>query len=230
MDIIRIENLTKGFLSKKALNNVSLNLDKGKIYGLLGPNGSGKTTLMRILTGLLKPTHGNVYIHGHQIGKMTKKITSFMPTDKYIYPSMRIKTVRKYFEDMYTDFDPKKFDALLDFMDLEENMKVSSLSTGMEGRLKLILTLSRDSKLYLFDEPLNGIDFVSREKIINTIITEMNEEKTMVISSHLVAEMENLLDSAILIKDGQIATIVDTESLRENQSKSIVDLYREVFI
>ncbi|WDV44622.1 ABC transporter ATP-binding protein [Clostridiaceae bacterium M8S5] len=229
MQILKIDNLSKGFFSKKALSNVSIDLSQGKIYGLLGPNGSGKTTLMRIVTGLLKATSGSVLVNGCELGVETKKIISFMPTENYLYPMMKIKNVRQYFRDMYNDFDTNKFDSLIKFMGLSDDLKVSSLSTGMSGRLKLALCLSRDAKLYLFDEPLSGIDFISREKIIETIISEMTPEKTMVISSHLVDEMEKLLDTAILLKEGHIAGTHNLEELRIKYNKSIQDLYKEVF-
>lgn len=229
MQILKTNNLSKGFFSKKALNQINLELEHGKIYGLLGPNGSGKTTMMRIIAGLIKPTSGSVMVNNHEIGVKTKEIISFMPTDNYLYPMMKIKDLKKYFNDMFNDFNPDKFDSMIKYMELNQNDKVSALSTGMTGRLKLAIALSRDAKLFLFDEPLNGIDFISREKIIESIVGEMSPEKTMIISSHLVSEMEKILDTAILIKEGNVELIADVEQIRYEQNKSIEDLYKEVF-
>ncbi|WP_066496750.1 ABC transporter ATP-binding protein [Abyssisolibacter fermentans] len=229
MQILKTNNLSKGFFSKKALNQINLELEHGKIYGLLGPNGSGKTTMMRIIAGLIKPTSGSLLVNNHEIGVKTKEIISFMPTDNYLYPMMKIKDLKKYFNDMFNDFNPDKFDSMIKYMDLNQNDKVSALSTGMTGRLKLAIALSRDAKLFLFDEPLNGIDFISREKIIESIVGEMSPEKTMIISSHLVSEMEKILDTAIFIKEGNVELVADVEQIRYEQNKSIEDLYKEVF-
>ncbi len=229
MQLLETNHLTKGFLSKKAVNGITLQIEKGKVYGLLGPNGSGKTTLMKMVAGLLHPSSGDIQIDGKPIGAETKKITAYMSTENFIYGYMSIKTVGKFFKDFYEDFRPQEFEKLIDYMELEMNMKVASLSTGMASKLKIAATLSRNSKLFMLDEPLNGIDLVAREKILNAIVEKANWDNTIIISSHLVDQMEKILDDVIFIKDGEVVLKGSAEVVREQRGKSIVDLYKEVY-
>ncbi len=227
--LLETKNITKRYLSKKAIKNVSLQLETGKIYGFLGPNGSGKTTFMKMTAGLLHPTSGEIRIGGQLVGSETKKTTAYMSTDHFIYPYMKIKTVRSYFADFFEDFDVKRFDELIKYMQLDMNLKVSALSSGMASKLKIAATLARKAKLYMLDEPLNGIDLVAREKILTAIVQCSNDDNTILISSHLVDEMEKILDNVILLKDGEVILKGEAEKVREEQGKSIVELYKEVY-
>ncbi|MCT4597436.1 MAG: ABC transporter ATP-binding protein [Vallitalea sp.] len=227
--LLETKDLTKGFLSKKAVNKVSISVEKGKIYGFLGPNGSGKTTFMKMVSGLLHPTSGTILIEGQPVGVETKKKAAYMSTENFIYPYMKIKTVGEFYQDFYEDFNTERFKKLLDYMDLDMSMKVKTLSSGMASKLKIAVTLSRDAKLFMLDEPLNGIDLVAREKILNTIVECANEGNTIIISSHLVDEMEKILDEVIFIKNGELVLTGNAESVREERGKSIVELYKEVY-
>jgi ABC-2 type transport system ATP-binding protein len=227
--LLETKDLTKGFLSKKAVNKVSISVEKGKIYGFLGPNGSGKTTFMKMVSGLLHPTAGTILIEEQPVGVETKKKAAYMSTENFIYPYMKIKTVGEFYQDFYEDFNMERFKKLLDYMDLDMSMKVKTLSSGMASKLKIAVTLSRDAKLFMLDEPLNGIDLVAREKILNTIVECANEGNTIIISSHLVDEMEKILDEVIFIKHGELVLTGNAESVREERGKSIVELYKEVY-
>jgi ABC-2 type transport system ATP-binding protein len=227
--LLETKNLSKGFLNKKAVNDITLSIEQGKIYGLLGPNGSGKTTFMKMVAGLLHPTSGTILVDGNPVGTESKKVTVYMSTDNFIFKYMKVKNVKSFFVDFYEDFDGEKFDKLLDYMDLDMDMKVSSLSTGMAAKLKIAASLSRKAKIYMLDEPLNGIDLVAREKIINTIVESANEGNSILISSHLVDEMEKILDEVVFIKAGEIVLKGNAEIVREQRGKSIVDLYKEVY-
>jgi ABC-2 type transport system ATP-binding protein len=223
------ENLTKGFFKKKALSHVSCQLEKGKIYGILGPNGSGKTTFMKIAAGLIKPTSGTMTYDLESIGVNTKGKIVYMPTDLFIYGFMKIKTVGEYFNDFYADFDMDRYKELISFMDLDMEDKVKGLSTGMGSKLKIAAALSRKAELYMLDEPLNGIDIVAREKILHAIVETANESNTLLISSHLVDEMEKILDDVLFLKKGEIVLQGGAEDIRSEHGKSIVQLYKEVF-
>ena len=229
MQLLETKNITKKFINKKALDNLSLSIEQGKIYGLLGPNGSGKTTFMKMIAGLSYPTSGDIEINNEKVGTNTKKIVSYMPTSNHIPKWMRIKQCIKYYEDMYSDFDKNKAMEMIDFMGLNIEQKISDLSTGMLGRLKLSLTLSRNSKLYVLDEPLNGIDPISREKIMESILNICDEETTIIISSHLVKELETIIDEAIFIDKGTVALRGNAEDLRIERNMSIDEIYREVY-
>lgn len=227
--MLQIEGLVKRFASKAAVDHVSLQLEQGKIYGLLGPNGSGKTTLMKLVSGLLKPSEGQISVDGHDIGEKSKAAISYMPTENYIYEFMKVKMVRNYFKDLYKDFDVDTFNRLIMELDIKEEDKVGSLSSGQKNRLKLAVSLARRAKLVMLDEPLNGIDLISREKIIKCIINEADETQTILISSHLVNEIEQILDEVIMIKDGEIMLKGDSDDLRSERSMSITGIYKEVF-
>ncbi|MCT4621827.1 MAG: ABC transporter ATP-binding protein [Marinisporobacter sp.] len=229
MELLEGKNVKKKYITKKALDGLNITIKTGKIYGLLGPNGSGKTTLMKMIAGLLQPTSGEIYICEKRIGTETKKIVSYMPTSNHLPKWMKIKGCIKYFDDMFEDFDQEKAKETIKFMGLNEDQKVGALSTGMLGRLKLSLVLSRDAKLYILDEPLNGIDPVSREKIMETILNACDEEKTLIISSHLVKELERILDEVIFIDKGNVALAGNAEDFRIEKGMSIDELYREVY-
>lgn len=228
-NVLEIKNLTKKYFNKTALDNVSINIEKGKIYGLLGPNGSGKTTLMKVIAGLHNKTSGEVLIKGNQLSYKTKKDVVFMPTEDYFYQWMKAKTLVKFYCDMYEDFNREKAIELIKELDINEDNKVSELSTGLKSRLKVALSFSREADIYMFDEPLNGIDPISREKILNLITNSFNKEKTILVSSHLVSELETCLDEIIFLKNGIIELQGNAEKTRIEKGKSVEELYKEVF-
>lgn len=228
-NIVEIKNLTKKYSNKIALNNISLNIQEGKVVGILGPNGSGKTTLIKILTGLLRQTSGEVLIDGHKIGVYTKRVVSYLPDRNFLYKWMKIKDALDFFKDFYSDFDEAKFEELLEFMKLDKNMKIDTLSKGMHEKLNLSLVLSRNAKLYVLDEPIAGVDPVARDQILNAIINNYNEKSSMIITTHLVRDMENILDEVVFLKEGNVILQGSAEDLREERGKQIDDIYKEIF-
>lgn len=228
-NIVEIKNLTKKYSNKVALNNISLSIEEGKVVGILGPNGSGKTTLIKILTGLLRQTSGEVLIDGHKIGVYTKRVVSYLPDRNFLYKWMKIKDALDFFKDFYSDFDEAKFEELLEFMKLDKNMKIDTLSKGMHEKLNLSLVLSRNAKLYVLDEPIAGVDPVARDQILNAIINNYNEKSSMIITTHLVRDMENILDEVVFLKEGNVILQGGAEDLREERGKQIDDIYKEIF-
>ncbi len=227
--ILEVKNLTKKYLNKTVLDQLSLNIEEGKIVGILGPNGSGKTTLIKILTGLLRQTSGEVLIDGRSVGGGTKAIVSYLPDRNFLYKWMKIDDACKLYRDFYLDFDEEKFGELLDFMKLDKSMKINTLSKGMHEKLNLSLVLSRNAKLYILDEPIAGVDPVARDQILNAIINNFNEKSSMIITTHLVRDMENMLDDVVFLKDGNIILTGNAEALREEKGMQIDDIYKEVF-
>ena len=227
--MLKCENVVKKYMLTTAVDDISLDLEPGKIYALLGPNGSGKTTLMKMIAGLVKPTSGYISFEGQDIGIYSKANIAYMPTESYFYPYMTCKDIGDYYADFFKDFSLDKYNYLLNEMELDPRQKAAKTSSGMMAKLKIAVNLSRNSKLVMLDEPLNGIDIIAREKIINTIIDSFSPDKTFVLSSHLVDELERIIDSAIFIKRGKIALEGDAESLRQTHGKSIVDLYKDIY-
>lgn len=227
--ILEVKNLTKKYLNKTVLDQLSLNIEEGKIVGILGPNGSGKTTLIKILTGLLRQTSGEVLIDGRSVGVGTKAVVSYLPDRNFLYKWMKIDDACNLYKDFYSDFDENKFAELLDFMKLEKNMKIDTLSKGMHEKLNLSLVLSRNAKLYILDEPIAGVDPVARDQILNAIINNFNEKSSMIITTHLVRDMENMLDDVVFLKDGHIVLTGNAEALREEKRMQIDDIYKVVF-
>ncbi|WHH59359.1 ABC transporter ATP-binding protein [Petroclostridium sp. X23] len=227
--LLEAKNVTKSYFGKKALDGVNLKLDTGKILGLMGPNGSGKTTFMKIAAGLQHPSSGELLIAGHTPGLLTKSIVSFLPDTNQLYHWMKTKDAVDYFHDFFNDFDLKKCMEMLQFMKLDMNSSVKSLSKGMLEKLNLSLILSRKAKLYIIDEPLGGVDPVSREQIIDSILNTYREDSSLMISTHLVNDIERLFDEIAFISAGSIVLTGNAEDLRYEHSKSIDALYREVF-
>lgn len=228
-NIVEINGLTKTYNSKRALNGIDLNIEKGKVVGILGPNGSGKTTLIKILTGLLQQSKGEAKIDGHKPSPYTKSIVSYLPDRNFLYDWMKIKDALDMYNDFYSDFDEKKADDLLKFMKLEKDMKVSELSKGMKEKLNLTLVLARRAKLYILDEPIAGVDPVARDQILNAIINNYEETSSMIITTHLVRDMENIFDDVVFLSEGEIILEGNAEKLREEKSMQIDDLYKEIF-
>ena len=228
-NVIEVKNLTKKYGRKKALDNVSFNIEKGKIIGLLGPNGSGKTTFIKIAAGMLQPTSGEVTIDGLRVGVETKAIVSYMPDREFLYDWMTVKDAVNFFKDFFKDFDEKKAYEMLDFMKLTPEMRVKSLSKGMAERLNISLVMSRRAKLYLLDEPLAAVDPSTRDKLIDAILKNFNEDSTIVLSTHLVRDVERIFDEVIFIDEGNIVLHEEVDKLRTDREKSVEDVFKEVF-
>ena len=222
-------NVVKRYGGKFAVNGMSVAIEDAHIYGLLGPNGSGKSTWMKMAAGLIVPDEGEMRLDGVKISAETKKHIAYMPTEGYFYSYMKIKDAGRYYQDFFDDFDAQQFEKLTADMDLEMNMKVRNLSSGMMAKLKIAVTLSRKAELYLLDEPLNGIDLLARDEVVNTILTNMSDNASVVISSHLVEELERIIDKAIFLKDGQIVLMGDVEEIRQERGESVTDLYRQIY-
>jgi ABC-2 type transport system ATP-binding protein len=228
-NILESKDICKSYLNKKALRGVNLNIMPGKIVGLLGPNGSGKTTFLKIAAGILHPSKGEILIDGQKPGIYTKSIVSYLPDNEYLLKWMKVKDAVMYFKDFYSDFDEKKAREMLVFMKLDEKSPVKSLSKGMKEKLKLTLVLSRKAKLYILDEPLGGVDPTTREQILNAIVNNFSENSSMIITTHLVNDIERIFDDVAFISDGEIVLQGNAEELRMSKKKSIDELYREVF-
>ncbi|MDO4323882.1 MAG: ABC transporter ATP-binding protein [Lachnospiraceae bacterium] len=221
--------ITKVYGRKTAVDHVSLKIEPGRIYAMLGPNGSGKTTLMKMAVGLVKPNSGGFYYKDQPVGTESRKEVAYMSTEPYFYSWMTIQDVGKYYEDFFEDFSMEKYNQLLERMELTPDMKTKSLSSGMMAKLKIAVTMARQAKVYLLDEPLNGIDLLARDQIISSILDAVGPEVALVISSHLVDELEKIVDTAIFMKDSQLVEVCEAEELRMLQGKSIVDKYREIY-
>jgi len=228
-EILDIKNLTKKYYNKVALDDVTISFEKGKIYGLMGPNGSGKTTLMKVIIGLHKQTSGNVLINDNSLSYKTKCFVSYMPTENFLYESFKVKDIVKYYSDMYPDFRSDYAMKILKEINVDTEFRVSKLSSGLIGKLKVALALSRDTLIYLLDEPLNGVDVLARDAIMDLIVKSYNENKIFIISSHLVSETEKILDSVVFLKDGKVELCGDAEELRQQHGMSIENLYKEVY-
>lgn len=229
MIILKAEKISKNYLAKSALDKVDISLEQGKIIGLLGPNGSGKTTFLKLVTGLVRPTGGSITVCGMEIGYKTKEMISFLPDSEFLYDWMTIKEAGSTYAAFFKDFDLARFNELLQFMKLSSDMRVKRLSKGMKEKLALALTLSRNARLIVLDEPLNGVDPVAREQILGAIVRSFSQESTILVTSHLINEVENILDEAYFLKDGRIVLHGSTEDLRSERNKSLDELYREVF-
>lgn len=229
MSMLETKDVVKRYLNKTAVAGISFDVEPGKIYALLGPNGSGKTTWMKMVAGLIKPTMGTILFHGNPIGVESKKKIAYMSTEPFYYNYMTVKDVGKYNADFFEDFDQNRYEELVGRMDLKMEDKSKTLSSGLAAKLKIAATLSRKAELYLLDEPLNGIDLIAREHIITTILEAANDNASLVISSHLVDELEKIIDNAIFIKQGNVVLCGEAESIRQERGKSIVELYKEIY-
>lgn len=230
MDVIlKASSLEKSYFNKKALNGLDLEVKKGRIVGILGPNGSGKTTFLKMAAGILTKTNGELLIDGHKPGVYTKSIVSYLPDKEYLFKWMKIKDAVNFFKDLYKDFDEQKCIKLLEFMNLDINSKVKTLSKGMTEKLYLTLVLSRRAKLYILDEPLGGVDPTTREKILDAILENYSEDSSIIITTHLVNDIERLFDDVAFISEGRVVLSGNAEELRNEKGLSIDQLYREVF-
>ena len=227
--ILECSKVTKRYGNKTALNNISLSLERGKIIGLLGPNGSGKSTLIKLINGLLVPTEGTLLINGLLPGPETKKIVSYLPERTYLIPWMKVSDIISYFADFYEDFDKSRAYDMLQRLDINPSDRLKTMSKGTKEKVQLILVMSRRAGLYCLDEPIAGVDPAARDYILSTIINNYDENATILISTHLISDVENILDDVIFIKNGHIRLIDSVENIRFNQGKSVDTLFREVF-
>ena len=229
MELLECININKDFGDKKILKDINLKIPRGKIIGLLGKNGTGKSTLIKLINDLLTPTSGEILVNGKNIGVESKKNISYLPERTYLDKSMTVDQVIKYFEDFYDNFDAKKARKLLKDLDLDEDQKISAMSKGMQEKVQLVLVMSRKADLYLLDEPMGGVDPAARDYILNTIITNYNENATVLLSTHLITDIENILDEVIFIQNGKVVLQGAVDDIRAEHGKSIDGLFREVF-
>ena len=228
-ELVSITNLTKMYGRNPALRGVNLSIPRGRIIGLLGPNGSGKSTLIKLMCGLLQPTAGSVLIDGFAPGVETKKRISYLPERTYLTSSRRISDLLDYFNDFYDNFDPKRALSMLDSLQIDKNAAMKSLSKGTKEKVQLVLVMSRDTDLYILDEPIAGVDPAARDYILKTIISNYNENASILLSTHLISDIEAVLDDVIFIRDGQLLLYSSVEDIRSNYGKSIDGYFREVF-
>ncbi|OUQ83541.1 ABC transporter [Massilimicrobiota sp. An105] len=228
-ELIKIQDLNKKYGKKQVLKNVNLTLHGGQIVGLLGPNGSGKTTLIKVLNGLLKEYDGDVQIDQQAIGIHSKKIISYLPDEPYFENWMTTSDALNLFVDMYDDFDLNKALSLMERMNIEKKVKIKELSKGMKEKFQLILVMSRKAKIYILDEPLGGIDPAARELILDTILNNYAEDALVLLSTHLIADIEKIFDEVIFIKNGEIILHENSEDLRMKRQASINDIFKEEF-
>ena len=229
MELLKCTNISKNFGDKKILKNINLTINEGKIIGLLGKNGTGKSTLIKLINDLLTPTSGNILIDGKQIGIDSKNIISYLPERTYLDKSMTVEETLRFFEDFYDNFDSKKAKKLLKDLNLDIKQKLSKMSKGMQEKVQLVLVMSRKAKLYILDEPLGGVDPATREYILDTILTNFEEGASVIISTHLISDIERILDEVIFINDGEIILHKDADKLREKEGESIDKIFRRMF-
>ncbi len=230
-ELVKIKGLTKSYDKRKnALDHLDLTIPSGRIIGLLGPNGSGKTTLIKLLAGLLMPNEGEILICGKEPGAETKAVVSYLPERTYFRSSMRVKELIEYFQDFYADFCPERARERLGNLKIDENASLKTLSKGTKEKVQLIMVMSREARLYLLDEPIAGVDPAARDYILRTIISNYNEDATVILSTHLISDIEQILDEVIFIKAGRILLQDSVENIREQQGKSVDAYFREVFV
>ncbi|MBO6114648.1 MAG: ABC transporter ATP-binding protein [Lachnospiraceae bacterium] len=229
-NLVEISRVEKGYGRKKQVfTNLNLSLESGKIIGLLGPNGSGKTTLIKMLAGLLKQDAGEITINGQKVGPDTKAVVSYLPERTYFNESLKIKNLVNMFKDFYADFDEARAYHMMELLKIEPEMVFKKLSKGNKEKVQLIMVMSRRAKLYLLDEPIAGVDPAARDYILQTIITNYDTEGSILISTHLISDIENILDDVIFVKEGNIVCHQNADTLRNEKGQSVDEIFREVF-
>ena len=229
MELLECKNLSKSFDNKKILKDVNLIIPRGKIVGLLGKNGQGKTTLIKLINDLLTPTSGEILIEGKHPGIESKKIISYLPERTYLDKEMKIIDTLNYFDEFYDNFNIEKAKKLIKDLDLDINQKISKMSKGMQEKLQLILVMSRDADLYILDEPLGGVDPATRDYILDTILSNFKEGSSVIISTHLISDIERILDEVIFIDRGKIILTAPADELRKKEKSSIDEIFRRTF-
>ena len=229
MSLLKINSLSKSFDGKKILDNVNLEIQEGKIVGLLGKNGAGKTTLIKLINDLLTIDHGEILFKNKKIGVYSKEHISYLPERTYLDKSMKISDVINYFSEFYKDFDKEKAYRLLSNLNLDSESRIIKMSKGMQEKLQLILVMSRESELYILDEPLRGVDPATRDYILDTILSNFKEGSSILISTHLISDVERILDEVVFIDDGKIVLTSSADDLRKKEKSSIDDIFRRMF-
>ncbi len=229
MTILSTKNLTKSYGKKTALSQINMTLSRGRIIGLLGPNGSGKSTFIKLAAGLLVPTEGEIIIDGLAPGVETKAKVSYLSERTYLNDWMRVSEIIAFFEDFYADFNRIKAENMLKDLNINPNDRLKTMSKGTKEKVQLILVMSRQAELYLLDEPIGGVDPAARDYILNTIITNYKEDASVIISTHLIADIEQVLDDIIFINQGELVLSSSVDEIRETHNKSVDGLFREVF-
>lgn len=227
--ILECKSLTKKFGFKTALSQVDLSIDRGRIVGLLGPNGSGKSTLIKLMNGILVPSGGSILIDGKKPGVETKKIVSYLPERTYLNGWMKVNEIIDFFADFYEDFDKAKAYEMLERLTIDPKDSLKTMSKGTKEKVQLILVMSRNADLYCLDEPIGGVDPAARDYILSTILNNYNENSTILISTHLISDIENILEDVVFIKDGMVKLTASVDELRAKEEKSIDAIFREVF-
>lgn len=228
-ELLTCTGLIKQYGSKTALDNLNLTLPRGRIIGLLGPNGSGKTTLIKLINGLLSPSAGHIYINGVEPSPETKKVVSYLPERTYFNSWMKVRDILDFFCDFYTDFRRNRAEDMLQRLDIDPTARLSTMSKGTKEKVQLIMVMSRDADLYCLDEPIGGVDPAARDYILQTIIPNYSENASVLISTHLISDIENVLDDVIFIQNGHIRLYTSVDAIREQEGKSVDALFREVF-
>ena len=228
-NLVEIVNLTKKYGTNMAVNHLTVSLPKGKIIGLLGPNGSGKTTLIKMLNGLLTPTEGTILIDGNNVGTVTKSKVAYLPDRTYLTMNQMIREILDYFQDFYVDFSRERAEEMLKSLGIDPTVKMRTLSKGTKEKVQLILVMSRNASLYILDEPIAGVDPAARDYILRTIINNYNPEATVLISTHLIEDVEQVLDEVIFMRYGQLVLYTSVDNIREEKGKSVDAYFREVF-
>lgn len=227
--LIECKNLSKTYKSQPALKDLNLSIGPGRIVGLLGPNGSGKTTLIKLANGLLTATNGEILVDGNKPGVESKKVVSYLPDRTYFSDKLKVHDCIQLFEDFYDNFDKAKAYDMLKAFEINPNALFRTLSKGTKEKVQLILVMSRKAKLYLLDEPIGGVDPAARDYILDTIIRNYNPEGTVIISTHLIQDIEKVLDDVIFLKEGVIERVSSVDEIRESEGKSVDEVFREVF-
>ena len=229
MELLQCVNLDKSYGDKDVLKNVNLTVPRGKIIGLLGKNGTGNSTLIKLINDLLVPTSGQVLVNGQPIGVESKKIIAYLPERTYLDKTMTVDKVIKFFTEFYQDFDEQKARKLLSDLDLDPSQKLAKMSKGMQEKVQLVLVMSRKADLYILDEPLGGVDPATRDYILDTILSNFNEGASVIISTHLISDIERILDEVIFINNGKIVLTEECDSLRDRENASIDEIFRRMF-
>ncbi len=229
MEILRIDNLTKTYKNLTAIDSINMQIGEGRIVGLLGPNGSGKTTLLKIIAGLLTPTNGRVYVCGNEIGVESKPLVSYLPDKSFLCEWMSVEKMMQYTKDFFEDFRLERAIEMVKDLGIEPSARIKTLSKGTKEKVSLIIAMCRDAKLYLLDEPIAGVDPAARDYVIRTIINNYSQDATVIISTHLISDVEPVLSDVIFLNRGKIVLNGAVDDVRMHEKKSIDELFREVF-
>ena len=229
MELLECRDLCKSFDNRVILDNVNIKIERGKIVGLLGKNGQGKTTLIKLINDLLTPTSGEVLINGKKPSIESKKIISYLPERTYFDKNMKVSDIIKYFKEFYDNFNEEKALKLLDDLELDKNLCLAKMSKGMQEKVELILVMSREADLYILDEPLGGVDPATRDYILDTILSNFKDGASVIISTHLIADIERILDEVIFIDKGKIILTGDADTIRKKEKASIDEIFRRSF-